>query len=45
MCRLSSDFPEKIVAWYTENEDLQDLLKQLEALENSDAHLELTEFM
>ena len=39
MCRLSSDFLEKIVAWYTENKDLQNLMERLEAVENSDGHL------
>lgn len=45
MCRLSSDFLEKIVEWYTKNKDLQNLSKMLEPFENTDEELGLAEFI
>lgn len=45
MCRLSSDFLEKVIEWYTKNKDLQNLLKHLGAIRNSDEQRGLTEFI
>ena len=47
MCGLPSDFFKKVVEWYTENKDLQDLMKHLDALEvkHPTETAELTEFI
>ena len=45
MCRLSSDFFEKIVEWYTKYKDLQNLAIRLEPIEKTGKQLAPTEFI